>query len=39
MLAAGVALAARYGDLSMRAGEHIMNEPMEMLVGHEGMTK
>ena len=39
MLAAGVALAARYGDFSMRAGEHTMKEPMEMPVGHDGMTK
>lgn len=39
MLAGGVVLAARYGDLSMRAGERKMNEPMEMPVGHDGMTK
>lgn len=39
MLAAGVALAGRYGDLSMRAGEHTMNEPMEMPDGHEGMSR
>lgn len=39
ILAAGVTLAARYGDFSMRAGKHTMNEPMEMPAGHEGMTK
>ena len=39
ILAAGVILAARYGDLSMRAGKHTMIEPMEMPAGHDGMTK
>lgn len=39
MLAAGVALAARYGDLSMRAGEHTMKEQMQMPASHDGMTK
>ena len=39
MPAAGGRLAARYGDFSMRAGEHTMKERMEMPVGHEGMAR
>ena len=38
MLAAGIALAARYGNFSMRAGD--MNRmPMQMPEGHGGMTR